>query len=118
MENGTVLFTTLFLCLIIGVISKYILFKGHKNQKEEYPRLWEEFQKTREDNSFLKTKELIELGNKIVYNKYVPTKHLEIIQEVAKDLEFRHPKFKELHINAYDKWIHHTQGHGNGPGAF
>lgn len=73
---------------------------------------YEKFKKLKEDDSVVKTEELIELVNKLMHNLYIPTKHLEIIQEFAKDLEFRYPEFEELRLNAYDKWIHHTQGHG------
>jgi len=114
MENGVILFTTIALSLIVGIIGLVILKKGHKKQKAAYPKLWEEFQNLKEDNSVVKTAELIELGNKLVYNKYFTTKHLEIIQEFAKNLEFRHPEFEELRVNAYDRWIYHTQGHGIG----
>lgn len=112
MGSGAILFTTLVLSLIIGVIGWIILKQGHKNQKAAYSKLWEDFQKLREDDSVVKTAELIELGNKLIYNKYIPTKHLIIIQEFAKDLEFRYPEFEELRVNAYDRWIHRTQEQG------
>ena len=90
--------------------------QGHKKQKVAYPKLWEEFQNLKEDDSVIKTKKLIEIGNLLVYNKYVPTKHLEIIQEFAKEMEFRYPEFEELRLNAYNKWINHTHGYPSGNG--
>lgn len=112
MGNGLILFLTIALSLILGVIGRVILKRGHKKQKEEYTKAWQEFQKLKEDNSAIKTKDLIDLGNKLVYNKYIPTQHLVIIQEFAKEKELSHPAFEELRWGAYDKWIYHTQGHG------
>lgn len=114
METGSILFLTLVLSLIIGVIGRVILKKGHRDQKAEYPKIWKEFQNLIEDNSFIKTKEILDLGNQLVFNKYIPTEHLVIIQEYAKEMEFRYPEFEELRLKAYDKWIYHTQGHGHG----
>ena len=109
MDNGTVLFATLLITVVIGVVIQIILYKHRKKQKTEYPMLWDRFEMSLKVNAH---EEIIEIGNKLIYNKYVPTKHLEIIQKVAQELESKNPAFEKLRLNAYDRWIHHTKGQG------
>jgi len=111
MDNGTVLFATLFITVVIGVVIQIVLYKHRKKQKAAYPMLWDRFEMSLKANSH---DEIIEIGNKLIYNKFVPTKHLEIIQKVAQELESKNPEFEKLRLNAYDKWIHHTKGQGYG----
>lgn len=117
MENGIILFGTMLICLIIGAIGFVILKRGHKNQKAEYVDLWEEFQQIKDDESTIKIQEIITVGNKLVFNKYISTKHLKIILELAKEREFRYPEFEELKSNAYNKWVNHTHGYPSGNGV-
>ena len=116
MENGIILFGTMLICLTIGVIGFVILKRGHKNQKVNYGDLWEEFQQIKDDESSIKVQETLNIGNKLVLNKYIPTRHLEIILELAKEREFRYPEFEELKSNAYNKWVNHTHGYPSANG--
>jgi len=111
MDNGTPLFVTLLITAILTVVIQVGLYKHRKKQKAEYPKQWEQFELSLKMNSH---QDIIERGNKVIYNKFVPTKHLEIIQEAARKLEPKNPAFEELRLNAYDKWIHHTKGQGHG----
>ncbi|PWH86371.1 hypothetical protein [Brumimicrobium oceani] len=117
MENGIILFATMLICLIIGTIGFAFLKRGHHNQKEEYIELWEEFQQIKDDESTIKIQEIITVGNTLVFNKYIPTKHLKIILELARKRESRNPEFEELKSNAYNKWINHTHGYPSGNGV-
>lgn len=114
MDNVTILLTTFLITTVIVVIIQFKLYKHRKKQKSEYPILWEQFELSLKNKSY---KQTVELGNKLIYNKFVPTKHLEIIQKVALELELKNPAFKKLKLNAYDKWIHHTRGQGLGFGG-
>ena len=111
MDNGTVLFATLLITAVIGVVIQIALYKQRKIQNATYPILWNRFEMSLKANSH---DEIIELGHKLVYNKFVSTKHLEIIQKVAQELESQNPDFKKLRLNAYNKWIHHKKGKGYG----
>ena len=115
MESGLVIFITLLVTTIIGIVIQILLYKDRKNQKSKYPLLWEEFDKIKESNN---QKRKIEVGNRLVYNKYVTTEHLEIILKTAKESEVHHPEFKQLRLNAYDKWIYNTQARGHGLGSY
>lgn len=111
MDNGTILFATLIIATALGITFRISLVQHRKKQQAEYPELWKEFEQsvTSEDYS-----QMVELGTKVIYNKFVRTKHLEKIQAIAKDLELDYPEFEKLRLNAYDKWIHHTKGRGHG----
>lgn len=111
MDNGTKLFVSLLITLFLGIIIQVALYQNRKKQKEEYPGLWKQFELVKKQKSH---NEMIEIGNKLIYNKYIPTQHLRIIQKTAEELESKIPEFKELRINAYDKWIHQTKGQGHG----
>lgn len=111
MDNGTLLLITFFITIILGLVIQIGLYKHRKKQKAVYPILWKQFEWSLKKST---DQEIIDLGNKIIYNKFVPTKHLEEIQRLAQELELKNPEFQKLRLNAYDKWIHHTKGRGYG----
>ncbi len=100
---------TLIICCFLGIVSNIYFYRLRKKRKAAYPYLWEQFELLVKTNA---DREIIELGNKIIYNKFVQTKHLEEIQRIAKKLELRNQEFKKLGMNAYDRWIHRTKGQG------
>ena len=111
MDNGTTLLVSLLITLCIGVIIQVALHKNRKKQKSEYPELWKQFELSKKRKLH---NEMIEIGNKLIYNKYVSTEHLKTIHKTAQELESKIPEFKKLGLNAHDKWIHHTKGQGYG----
>lgn len=84
MDNSTVLFVTILLTAVLGASLQIVLYRHRKKQKAEFPLLCEQFELSLKTNTY---QEIIEFGNRVVYNKFVPTKHLEIIQKVAEELE-------------------------------
>ncbi|WP_107039837.1 hypothetical protein [Brumimicrobium mesophilum] len=112
METISIILGTIILSLAIGITGFSLLKRGHKKQKDAYPKLWDKFQKLKNENSNVQSKEIIEIANQLIYNNAIPTKHLEIILEFAKEMEIRYPEFKALKLNAYDKWVHRSQGRG------
>ncbi len=111
MNTGMPLLITLIVTIIFSAVIQIIFFRHRKKQKAAYPILWEQFQLSLKKESH---HDIIEVGNKLIYNKFVSTKHLEIIHKTAKELESKNPAFEKLRLNAYDKWIHHTKGQGYG----
>lgn len=113
MNNSTILFSTIGFAILLGVSFQIIVRINRKRQQEEYPELWKQFEELMTSDSF-EDQEIIQLGTKIIYNKFVRTKHLETIHEIAKKKELSNPALSKLRLNAYDKWIHHTKGQGYG----
>jgi hypothetical protein len=106
MDSGQTLFISLFLILVVAIIIQLGLYRNRKKQRLEYPKHWEEFETCKKHNEY---DDLIIVGNKLIYNKFLSQVHLEIIHSTAVSLEDEFPEFKSLRLNAYNKQLHYRR---------
>ncbi|NVK66247.1 MAG: hypothetical protein HWE22_16770 [Flavobacteriales bacterium] len=106
MDAGPTLFIALGITLMIAVGIQIGLYNMRKRQKLVYPELWKEFETAVKNG--LHT-DIISVGNKLIYNKYLRQEHLTIIHQTAIKLEKEHIQFKSLRLNAYNKQLHYDR---------
>lgn len=110
MENRLSLYLILLIAVLIAVGFRIGTNKKRKKQKEEYPKLWEQFKSIKDTDAH---KDIIEIGTKLMFSNFVPTEHLEIIQKTAQDLESKNPEFETLRKNAKTKLTRREHGEGS-----
>lgn len=88
---------------MIVVIIQFVLFKKGQEQKKEYPELWDQFELSKNQDNH---DDMLKLGNKLFFHKFLPSEHLKIIHDTAKELESDFPEFKNLRLNAGKKMQH------------
>lgn len=106
MDSGQTLFISLIGIILIGIIIQIGLFRNRKKQRLEYPKLWQEFESCKSSNVYT---DLLIIGNKLIYNKYLTQEHLTIIHETAVELETSFSEFESLRLNAYNKQLHYNR---------
>ncbi len=100
MDDGISLYLILGIAILVLLAFQFGLARKRKKQKEIYPKLWEQFQSSKRTAAH---EEILEVGNKLVFNNYVPTEHLEIIQKTAEELLSKNPEFEKLKQSAEAK---------------
>ena len=106
MDSGLTFTISMLLIVLVFVLIQVALFQNRKKQKTEYPKLWAEFESCKKLNAYT---DLIAVGNKLIYNKYLSQEHLTIIHETAIELEKRFPEFEALRLNAYNKQLDYNR---------
>ncbi len=106
MDAGPTLFIALGITLMIAVGIQIGLYNMRKRQKLVYPELWKEFETAVKNDLYT---DIISVGNKLIYNKYLLQEHLTIIHQTAIKLEKEHTQFKSLRLNAYNKQLHYDR---------
>ena len=102
MNNSILLFIALLVAIMIVVIIQVVLHKKSQKQKQEYPELWQHFELSKKRNDL---DDILKIGNKLFFHKFLPTEHLKIIRDTAEELEGQLPEFKNLRLNADKKLL-------------
>jgi len=106
MGTGNVLFITLGLVVLIGIIIQFFLWKNRKKDKETLNHDWANFKRAIDKNA---TSQIILFGEKLVWNKYLTRNQLtEMIDVVNQKLE-RNPQLKELSLDLFNKKLHYDR---------
>lgn len=106
MNDADILLTVAIITVFFIGITQLWLYNDRKKQSLAYPKLWEEFETCKKFNSY---NDLLSVGNKLVFNKYLTQNHLDIIHNTALELEEMFPEFESLRLNAYNKQLHYNR---------
>jgi hypothetical protein len=106
MDSGLTFTISIIVIVLVFVLIQLGLFQNRKKQELEYPQLWEKFESCKKLNAYT---DLIAVGNKLMYNKYLSQEHLTIIHETAIELQKRFPEFEALRLNAYNKQLDYNR---------
>lgn len=106
MNDTLILSIALVAAVLLIIILQSVTRKKRLKEKAEYPGLWQQFQesKARGDHD-----DLLKLGNKLFYHNFIPSEHLQILHDTAKELESEVPEFETLRLNAEKKLVHRKQ---------
>lgn len=100
MSNASLLFITFTVPILIIIVVQIILYRKRKKDPLIYDDLWTSFLKNKDSTNY----ELIhKLGEDIVFNTAINRDHLQVVFQVAKDLESKYSKFNNLKYEAYKR---------------
>lgn len=101
MDNGLIIIVSTFIItLIIAGAAQVIFHRQRKRHAVEYSLIWERFDAIKDTRNY---NEIIELGNRLVFNTSLNEEHLKIIYYTAIKHKQWHPDFETLKLNAYNK---------------
>ena len=111
MDNGIVLLLTFLITALFIVVVQIMFYRQRKRHASEYSSIWEQFDSIKDTRNY---GDIIELGNKLVYNKSLKPEHLKVISLIAIKHDQWHPDFETLRLNAFNKrldWDSHQYRH-------
>jgi len=102
MEIITIFIGTFVITAIVGVGIQIFLYKLRKKHDQEFPIDWDAFESVSKTNNY---NEIQAIGNKLIFNRNITTKHLKIIHQTAIELEGKHEGFKKMKTDSYGEWM-------------
>lgn len=100
MGNIDIIVIYLGISLAFMLVVFYLLAKRRSRHRQNYPKVWEEFNTALEQNNI---EAIVELGSKILWNEYLLQEHKEIIYTEVGKRKGRHPELSKLWGEVYFK---------------
>jgi len=103
MNNGTILFLTFAITIIIGVAIRYFLWKLKIKDQKSIDKDWEDFERAISKNDVIQIRLI---GEKLVWNSYLKTTQLKTMIKIVNQNLNKNPELEKLSLDLLNKKLH------------